>query len=419
MGSIVITSKTQGVKGNAKLQKTPRVKTIEVSQMDEGSANDGTFNIVKKGFVYGRVYTLEAIDFLYGVPQHSQIKWEVEYIDENGDLKVISSWKPIGKKVEFKVDNFDLLGVSLTFYAYVACQKEEAKIEIWSHYRFRYFDRKILENEIRQRKNNTYVSLASQINQARTALCGMACIFYLLAKNDPDQYIKYILDLHKKGIAKCKEYTCKPSSDMYDFNPLKGKMGGLNYMDWISLAVTRNSESDFNLYTGEEGQEFGAINWPGIIMKLGKKLLGYNNVDIDYYSLTKTYIEDHLNSNKKLKELVEKIDTLYENDNDIILMIDGGMLNNDSEYSWKDFQQYHWIVYEGELKLYNGEEQNIKPLIKSKLDLLVSAGESVAGSYADIKSLSFMAFSWAKLSVRHMQRNAYVRNYYAYISLKK
>ena len=54
MGNIVITSRTEGVKGSANLQKKPKVKTIMISDLDEGSTNDGTFNLTQKGLVYNK-----------------------------------------------------------------------------------------------------------------------------------------------------------------------------------------------------------------------------------------------------------------------------------------------------------------------------------------------------------------------------
>ena len=74
MGNIVITSRTEGVKGSANLQKKPKVKTIMISDLDEGSTNDGTFNLTQKGLVYNKTYSLEVLDFIYGIPKSNDVR---------------------------------------------------------------------------------------------------------------------------------------------------------------------------------------------------------------------------------------------------------------------------------------------------------------------------------------------------------
>ncbi len=61
------------------------------------------------------------------------------------------------------------------------------------------------------------------------------------------------------------------------------------------MAVTRNKESNFG-YTGKVGQDASAINWPWILTKLGKQLLGYKTVKMDYYKINKSHIRDFLGS---------------------------------------------------------------------------------------------------------------------------
>ena len=144
MGNIVITSRTEGVKGSANLQKKPKVKTIMISDLDEGSTNDGTFNLTQKGLVYNKTYSLEVLDFIYGIPKSNDVRWECHYTDNGGNITVLSTWKPRGKKVDFKVDDFNILGCFVTFYAYIQEQCNEGVLKVWIHYRFRYLDKKDL-----------------------------------------------------------------------------------------------------------------------------------------------------------------------------------------------------------------------------------------------------------------------------------
>src|SRR5690606_22382531 len=85
---------------------------------------------------------------------------------------------------------------------------------VWVHYRFRFFKRPVLENELHQRRNAPW-----KIDQRSTALCGIACIFYLLASENPDQYQRSVGQLHRYGSAIINCYEIRPPDTLYEMNP--------------------------------------------------------------------------------------------------------------------------------------------------------------------------------------------------------
>ncbi|WP_197474554.1 hypothetical protein, partial [Tenacibaculum ovolyticum] len=97
-------------------------------------------------------------------------------------------------------------------------------------------------------------------------------------------------------------------------------------VDWITMATTRSKESDFG-YTGKKGQDASAINWPWLMTNLGKKLLGYKTVEMDYYKVNKSYVRDFFGSDEKVRILEEDINKDYQNGYEICMMIDGSMMD--------------------------------------------------------------------------------------------
>lgn len=285
MGSIIITSKTQGVKGNVKLQKTPRVKTIEVSQLDEGSANDGTFNIVKKGFVYGETYYLEAKNFIYGIPENNEIKWICQYLDDDNEFKNLTSWKPTGKKVKFEVDDLNILGRTLIFHAYVQDKNNEGELKIWVHYRFRYLDKKEVEKNINARIEKPYL-----VNQQNTSLCAIATIAYIFAKKDKEGYKAFITDMHQKGVVVIAQtkYNIIIDNDehLVKCKPQYNRVGSLAFADYLFLATVRDFKNkiwDYDTRNGDgeitkfiEGSV--GISLPDIVCSLMKDILNFHDI---------------------------------------------------------------------------------------------------------------------------------------------
>ena len=86
-----------------------------------------------------------------------------------------------------------------------------------------------------------------RIDQGGTSLCGMASLFYLLAKKDGKGYIKLAKELFRTGEYKYNKYTIKPHEDaveMYSVNPYKDKNHPrLPEVDWLTLASVSSKEA--------------------------------------------------------------------------------------------------------------------------------------------------------------------------------
>jgi hypothetical protein len=205
---------------------------------------------------------------------------------------------------------------------------------------------------------------------------------------------------------------------MYNVNPYKDQdHPNIPEVDWITLASVRSKESSFFgelLYKGKEGQDAEAINWPTLMKPLGKSLLGYTDVEMDYYKVNKSYIRDFLGSNEKLRILQKDIDKDYKNGYQICLLIDSSMVEYlpEPDYSWSDFQEYHWVVYEGGLEMLNSK----------------NIAES---DYDKVTNINFNVFSWGKIrndttnsktgkimkKIR-ITKDQFRSNYYGYLKLK-
>ncbi|MEM0940633.1 MAG: DUF4280 domain-containing protein [Bacteroidota bacterium] len=387
------------------------VETIEILDLDEGSANDGLGN-TQKGMIHGKDYTLRVTKFLDNKePEYMNfINWEFSYITENGSL-VIGVLRETGKEVIFKADDLNLCGVSVKFYAYINNKGQEACLEVFHHYRFRWFDRKIVLRQATDRKRNAWM-----INQGGTSLCGMACIFYLLAKNHPSGYYDLVDKLHKRGEVTHNGYIVEPhenaKKEMYDTDPATSNdYPRIPEADWITMATTRSKESDFG-YVGKEGQDASAINWPWLMINLGKNLLGYNIVKMDLYKINKSYLRDSFGSNEKVRILEGDINTDYQNGYKIFMMIDADMVKRypGENYSWDDFGEYHWVVYEGNLRLLN-------------------SNGSIETNYDKVSMIEFFVYTWGELRdgqtrdgvlMRkiHLTKDQFRANYYGYLKLR-
>ncbi|OEJ98632.1 hypothetical protein A8C32_05385 [Flavivirga aquatica] len=380
------------------------VEEIKILNLDEGSTNSGENN--EKGIIHNKEYTLKASKFRNNkAPENlNSIKWCYSYVKENET--VIGNIKQTGEEITFKTDDLDYCGYSITFYAYIEKKENEAELEVFHHYRFKWFDRKIVEQQIEERLEKPW-----KINQGGTSLCGMACLFYIFAKNDKQGYKTLAETLHRTGKATHNGYTVEPDEDvkeeMYNTNPKTSKEHPwIPEVDWITMATTRSKESDFG-YTGKKGQDASAINWPWLMTNLGKKLLGYTTVEMDYYKVNKSYIRDFFGSDEKIRILEEDIDKDYKNGYEICMMIDADMMYNKPDYDITDFGEYHWITYEDNLEILNSKG-------KTETD------------YDEVTDINFDVVTWGdfkrdkgidKKKLR-LSKASFRNNYYGYLKLK-
>jgi hypothetical protein len=260
--------------------KKEGVKEIEVqTKLGLGSKNDNSGK-TQEGFVFGNEYILKVKQYLEDKkPENlNMIRWSYSYISDEG--VVIGNIDQTGEEVKFKTKDLKQCGKTITFYAYIRNKEKEATLDVFHHYRFRWFDREKIKDEVGVRKLRPWL-----INQEDTNTCGPSAIMYAFAKKDKEGYSRFILDLHGKGYAKYNNYVIDISSDTdlenisdTDPNNTKNFPLKMSLCDWISNICITDKENAIFDYEGSVTEDFSAITLPGRLKMLNEKLLGFKNV---------------------------------------------------------------------------------------------------------------------------------------------
>ncbi|WP_149207580.1 hypothetical protein [Flavobacterium johnsoniae] len=315
------------------------VKEIElITKLDQGSANDktGTF---QDGMIFGKTYHFKVKSYVKDSPKNKlNIKWILRY-----HSLADNSWKEIslsqkGESLKITMNEEDMCGRFIYIRAYVKDHKTEAELKVWKHNRFRWFDRMLVEEEIKDRTDNNQ---PWKIDQAGTSLCGMACIFYLFAKEQPAQYKKIAKELFRTGISSVNNFTVKPDTEILEKMVNKSgfpmKTSNMPAVDYITMASTRNTDNP--KYKGGD-EEFQAINWPPLMTKLSEKFLGYKDVySKGIYNPVKPLAYTTFDIQKKIDDINEQFNAGYK----LILMIDSDLISDVWDVSALDL---HWVVLE-------------------------------------------------------------------------
>jgi hypothetical protein len=334
-GQINVPSTIDGKKKKVQTQ----VKEIELlTDLDDGSKNDGSGGL-QKGYVFGKIYKFKVKSYTDGEPKtKSLIKWMYKYhnLTKNTWEEVYS--EKTGENYSIHFNNKEMCGRFIYVRAYIENEDEEGELKIWKHNRFRYFDRSIIEEEIKERTDNKKPWL---VNQAGTSLCGMACIFYLFAKEQPEAYKKFAKQLFRTGEAKHNKYTVKPSVELLEKKINKNRYplntGDMPLVDFVTMAGTRNTDNP--KYKGGS-EEFQAINWPPIMTTLCEELLGYESVSSKgVYNPIKPIVYSDIDIKNKINNINKQIADGYR----LILMIDSDLINDVWDKSSLDL---HWVVLE-------------------------------------------------------------------------
>lgn len=344
-----------------------------IDELTQGSDNISSYG-TQKGLAYGRSYKLKVKEYKDNLtPDKAEVKWGYSYTDEWGVKVTYSLDKEKGAEIVFKCDNLILCGKEITFFAYLNDKENEGKTTIFHHYRFLHISRKSVKEDVEKRMKEPF-----RINQGGTSLCGIACILYLFAKNNPSAYKRFILSLHQKGTAQHNLYITAPDKEIIE----RKDTNGLNGADYIGLASLRNNEN--RAYKGGN-EQISAINWPWTMEKLCKVLLGYNEVkSSDIYTPVKPVIMDIPETK------INTLNNYKKKEYDIILLVDSDLIQDILDFESVD---YHWIVLESEINITrNGL---FKP-----------------------DDVAFKAYSWARVDRYRVTVSHFSRNYYGYIALK-
>lgn len=380
-----------------KEEKKEGVKEIELlTPLDDGSTNDKTGGLNNKGMVFGKTYNFRVKSYVKDAPKNkSDIKWLLKYhsLSEN-------KWKEIplaakGDNVKITMNEEDFCGRYIYVRAYIKDHKNEAELKVWKHNRFRWFDRMIVDDEIKERTDNKRPWL---INQSGTSLCGMACIFYLFAKEQPDAYKKFAKTLFRTGKAACNNYTAKPGIEVLEKKMDKFKFpigtSKMPLIDYITMAGTRNTDN--SSYKGGD-EEFQAINWPPLMTNLSQNLLGYKEVNSrGIYNPIKPLVYTDLDIKNKIEDINNQIKSGYK----LILMIDSDLIDDVWDISSMDL---HWVVLESQITW------NYVPKFLGKT----------------IDEIDFSVYSWGtdpfggtRYLKNKITSNHFMANYNGYIKLK-
>jgi hypothetical protein len=315
-----------------------------------------------------------------------------------------------GDNVKITLNEKEMCGRFVSLRAYIDDPETEGVLKIWKHNRFRWFDRMLVEDEITERTDKGSPWL---VNQSGTSLCGMACIFYLFAKEQPQAYKKFAKELFRTGEATFNKYTVKPSIEVLNKQPLIN--GILNdkqfpwhwklinnvsvkmYMpliDYITMAGTRNTDNPS--YKGGE-EEFQAINWPPLMTGLSEDLLGYKEISSKgVYNPISPLAYTSLDIECKIDDINNQIRKGYK----LVLMIDSDLIDDIWDKTSFDL---HWVVLESEIK--EVQMLNINGQIEYDLDFLVYTwGTSPFESKRYLK--------------KPISKNHFMNNYNGYVKIK-
>ncbi|MFC4477654.1 hypothetical protein [Flavobacterium chungangensis] len=381
------------------------VKEIELlTALDLGSKNDRS-GTTQLGMIFGKAYHFKVKSYVKSPPANIRdIKWMIKYhsLSQNKWLEIPLSTK--GDSVTITMNDEDMCGRFVYVRAYIKDPEKEGEYKEWKHNRFRWFDRMFVEDEITDRTDNGKPWL---INQSGTSLCGMACIFYLFAKEQPDTYKKFAKQLFRTGVATVNSYTVKPSIEVLDKNIKIIKNGskikqiipntganGMPFVDYITMASTRNTDN--SSYKGGD-EEFQAINWPPLMTTLSEKLLGFKDVHSKgVYNPVKSLAYTTLDVENKINDINKQLSSGYR----LILMIDSDLIDDVWDISSLDL---HWVVLESPITW------NYKP--------------GLFGANQD--EIDFNVYTWgtdpfgsSKYLRKKITSNHFMNNYNGYIKLK-
>ncbi len=367
------------------------VKKIEVLDLDEGSENGG--NNKKLGLIHGKKYTLRAEKFVdnKNPKDENTIKWEYSYISDNGEI-VLGAFKKTGIEVTFKTDDLELCGKNITFYAYIENKEIEASLDVFHHYRFRWFDRQKIIIETGLRAN-----VSSTIDQGASSLCGIAVVGYYFAKEQPKIYSEFILNMHRTGKAIISTNNYKVEIDK-DEHLIDYKESDIKYpkssnrkdkiltADFIFLVVLKDflniafdydpdSENSGGIVEGVTG-----LTLPSEVATVMKNISNYNNV-IDETNLVTSKWQSASNS---ADELEKKITQGYK----IALLIDADNFteNKIDLVSWS--KPTHWV---GLLNIVDNKK---------------------------LKELNVTVFTWNSIRTWTVSHDAFKNGYFGYVAGK-
>ena len=348
-----------------KAVKTEVVDLKLIDKLDEGSKNDGNSKgletTLQEGLLYGKTYRFKVKSYTNGEPKNkSDIKWMIKY---HSPITSQNKWieknlSVTGDTASITFNEKDMCGRFIYVRAYIIDNKQEGELKLWKHNRFRWLDSSTLKEEIDERTDSNELW---KINQAGTSLCGMGCIFYLFAKEQPKEYTIFSTELFRTGEASNNSYLVKPSKEIIEkkINKLGYPLdtGAMPIVDFVTLASIRNTDNP--KYKGGN-EQFAAINWPKFMVDMCSKFLGYKKV----VDMTIPYNNKIESANLPHSEIIKRVNDINDqiiNGFKLILLIDSDLIDDIWDFKSLD---YHWVVLKNTIEIKNYLNSNGETVYK-------------------------------------------------------
>jgi len=195
-------------------------------------------------------------------------------------------------------------------------------------------------------------------------LCGPAALFYCLLQDNPDLYVKYVIDLYTTGEASLGKLKVKPGKDCRNCRPDKSKVAPV---DWVALASLRDSENtilDFDsVDTGA-----GGITMPHSLVSWFTAC-GYSQVRSD----TNVFVT-------KGRSDIDTASQLQLQSRRVCLFINANMLYADKNTN-RSFSPNHWVVLTSPAGVVDGAV-SVKVYSWGKIYNVPPTGSLAAGSFS-------------------------------------
>lgn len=176
-----------------------------------------------------------------------------------------------------------------------------------------------------------------KVNQGYSSLCGPSALVYQVARDQPEAYAQFAVDLYEKGRGRIGKLSVEPGSDCRNYN--LPASSGMEAVDWLTLASIRDSENFFFDYQSYKDTGAG-ITMPGD-MEDWMKAAGYQ----DIVEETNVYF-------CKDRENAQKASDLFKKGYKVSLFIAAKMLQaKGKKKKFGSVTPDHWVVLESTIKL--------------------------------------------------------------------
>jgi hypothetical protein len=219
---------------------------------------------------------------------------------------------------------------------------------------------------------NERIADPKKIDTSNVNLCGPAAFFYCLVNDDPNLYVKYVIDLYTTGKAMLGTIEVSPGIYCRNYRPNKSKIAPV---DWVALASLRDSDNSyFDFDSADTG--VGGITMPHS-MKSWFQACGYGHMR----DTTSVWILSDASD-------FDAIGSFFMKGRWVCLFINDNLLDSKTETD-RSFSPNHWVVLTSSVRVIDGKT-------------------------------SFSVFSWGKsYQIQQADADDMTRNFYGYIAAMK